>query len=186
MAENETKKDKTGIYTAIIAGVVALSTGLMTNFDKITGKTASSENKTEIVKDTISFNYKLDKVIKDCPSDFANITGNIHSEDGTEKQYYSKVNFDEGITTIAFSDEETPTLQVLAYTGTDANQIQQKKLELYKKVSDFMKVKPSQQEEKTETAVMVATIFEKGNIQVGIIDIADADGNTITLAVTKK
>lgn len=188
MAENEQKKDKTGIYTAIIAGVVALSTGVMTNFDKITGKAASSENKTEIVKDTISFNYKLDKIIKDCPSDFANLIGNKQGTDGDSKVYFAKLNFQEGMSSIYITDGENPYFDISIYTGSDKREAEKSKADIVKKVSEFFKNEPEFTEEKQEDgSVIQHIIFEKGNVQTIIQDFVKVDNtNEIELIISRK
>ena len=189
MAE-DSKKDKTGLYIAIIGGVVALSTGVMTNFDKITGKSAdtATETKKEVVLDTVSFGYKLDKIIKDCPNDFSNLIGNKQGVDEDSKIYYSKLDFQEGMSSIYVTDGENPYFDTSIYIGSDKTEAQKKKADIVKKVSEFFKIEPEIKEEKQEDgSLVVSIVFEKGNIQSIIQDWAKADNsNEIDLIISKK
>ncbi|WP_394760317.1 hypothetical protein [Flavobacterium sp.] len=186
----EEKKDKTGLYTAIIAGIVALSTGVMTNYDKITGSgtVGTTETKKEVVADTISFGYKLDKIIKDCPNDFSNLTGNKQGVDEDSKIYYSKLYFQEGMSSIYVTDGESPYFDISIYIGSDKTEAQNKKLDIVKKVSEFFKTEPEIKEEKQEDGGLVNSIvFDKGNIQAIIQDHAKTDNsNEIDLIISKK
>ena len=188
MAENETKKDKTGIYTAIIAGIVALSTGVMTNFDKITGKSASNETKNEIIKDTVSFSYKLNKVIRDCPSDFSNLIGNKQGTDDQADVYFTKLDFKEGMSSIYITDGENPYFDILLYQGDDKKEANKIKSDIVKKVSEFFKTEPEFTEEKQEDGSIVQQIiFEKGNIQTIVQDFVKIENtNELELIISKK
>lgn len=190
MAETEHKKDKTGLYTAIIAGVVALSTGVMTNFDKITGKTSSAETiKTEIKIDTTAFSYKLDKIIKDCPNDFSNIIDNVQDESETSKDYYSKINFQEGTSTITISKDELPSFNIIIYTGGDGEVALQKRIDILKKVSEHLKTKPSILNTTEDGFVQMINTFDKGNIEISVIDGVpenEPDGTEIVMLTVNK
>ncbi|WP_395043134.1 hypothetical protein [Flavobacterium sp.] len=185
MSENE-KSSKVGIITVVITALVTLSTAVITNFDKIYSK---GKDEPITVNDTLSFEYKFDKIIKDCPNDYSNIISGLKDETEEDKDYYSKVNFTEGENSITISSEDYPTFNLLIYTGSDSELAFQKRLEITKKVGEHLQTKAVTNTVKEDGYQQMISIYEKGNVEITIVDAMpenDPAGSEIVMMTINK
>lgn len=165
------KKESTPLITLIVTSIVAIFTGVATNYDKIFSKSETKPATEELKKEiSLTFAEKLNKVINESPLTFSNIIGVIREEDEVTKNYHSSINFEEGMTSVVFPIDtaEKAHFQVDIYSGFDTNLANQKYTDIYKKISESVKTKAVKEESVNENISTEITTFEKGSTNISI------------------